>query len=102
MVRMKTADTDISTTKIIDIKTDCTVIDDEQQHTVKYQWFYSESPDLSSPIKVDIGTYNEANYYNDMLELDVSYVRYYFLRVYVDDTSYVDTEACCISYTAGL
>ncbi len=71
----------------------------EEETECKYQWYYSENADLSSPVKVS-GAISET--LSALIAgTNEPYDRYYFLRVYINGMSYVDTNACHIVCTEG-
>lgn len=74
------------------------LVDEDLGHTYKYQWFYSENKNLTAPVKLTEGDYNKAEYSFDMFDPNDSFKRYYFLRMYIDDTSYVDSLPCLVNY----
>ncbi len=96
-VVMTVTELEVSAEGRIHIETEI-IVDESAGHTYKYQWFYSENPNLSSPVKVTEGTYDNYEYSFDMLDPNTSFKRYYFLRMYIDDTTYVDSIPCCINY----
>ncbi len=96
-IRMLMTDLYIAPNSQLGVETQI-IVDEKADHTYKYQWYYSENPNLTAPVKVTEGEFDKSEYLFDMINPNDSFKRYYFLRVYIDDTTFVDSHPCYVSF----